>query len=96
MIEDVPTKLKHFTAQVAMLAQSSMPFSHALALWGQQSDMSCVAEMAIASGAFALTPAPAPVGSMATDRLIRNATMVRAMFMAGRYENSRWLAPAVK
>jgi hypothetical protein len=32
MIEDVPTKLKHLTAQVAMVPQSSMAFSHGFAL----------------------------------------------------------------
>ena len=83
MIEDVPTKLKHFTAQIAMLAQSSIAFSHGLALWGQQSDMSSATEMAVASGAFALTPALATAGRIATERAIRNATMVRAMLIAG-------------
>jgi hypothetical protein len=30
--DDVPVKLKHFRAQVAMVAQSSMAFSHGFAL----------------------------------------------------------------
>ena len=30
--DNVPVKLKHFSAQVAMLAQSSMAFSHGFAL----------------------------------------------------------------
>jgi hypothetical protein len=29
-----PAKLKHFSAQVAMVAQSSMAFSHGSAFWG--------------------------------------------------------------
>jgi hypothetical protein len=82
MIEDVPTKPKHFTAQVAMLAQWSMPFSHGLALWGQQSGMSSVMEIPAASSDFTLTPALAAAGSIATERAIRNATMVRVMFIA--------------
>jgi hypothetical protein len=42
--DDVPVKLKHFSAQVAMVAQSSIAFSHGFALWGQQS-MSSVMDM---------------------------------------------------
>jgi hypothetical protein len=30
--DNVPAKLKHFSAQVAMVAQSSMAFSHGFAL----------------------------------------------------------------
>jgi len=40
-------------------------------------------EMPAASGDFTLTPALAAAGSIATDRAIRSATMVRAMLMAG-------------
>jgi len=83
MTADVPRKLKHLSAQVAMAPQSSMAFSHGLALGGQQSGMSSVMEMPAASGDFTLTPALAAAGSIATDRAIRSATMVRAMLMAG-------------
>jgi hypothetical protein len=37
MMGDVPAKLKHFKAQVAMVPQSSMAFSHGLVLWGPKS-----------------------------------------------------------
>jgi hypothetical protein len=80
IIEDVPAKLKHFSAQVAMVPQSSMAFSHGLVLWGQQSDMSSVIDMSTGSGDLELTPAPA-AGSVATDRATRSATIVRLMPM---------------
>ena len=76
MIDDVPTKLKHLSAHVAIAAQSSMAFSHGLALCGQQSGMSSVMETPAASGDFTLTPALAAAGSSATDRAIRSVTMV--------------------
>ena len=91
--EDVPAKLKHFNAQVAMAPQLSMARSHGFAMGGQQSrmssdmdmssvtDMSPVVDMFARSGDFALTPAPAAAGSIATDRLIRSARMVRRMLM---------------
>ena len=74
MTADVPRKLKHLSAHVAMAAQSSMAFSHGLALCGQQSGMSSVMETPAASGDF--TPALAAAGSSATDRAIRSVTMV--------------------
>ena len=49
--EDVPAKLKHLSAQVAMLPQSSMAWPHGFALGGQNSwmpsamDMSSVMDM---------------------------------------------------
>ena len=43
--KDVPAKLKHFSAQVAMLPQLSMAWSHGFALGGQQSCMSSVTDM---------------------------------------------------
>ena len=49
---DVAARLKHLSAQVAMAAQSSMAFSQGLALGGQQSGMSSVAEVPTASGDF--------------------------------------------
>src|SRR5262249_33802056 len=66
MIDDAaPAKLKHFSAHVAMLAQSSMAFAHGSPFWGQQSGMSCI--MAMSAGAGDLTPAPPAAGSIATE-----------------------------
>jgi hypothetical protein len=96
MIADVPTKLKHLRAQVAMAAQSSMAFSHGLALCGQQSGMSSVMDMTAASSDFTLTPALAAAGRTATERAIRSATMVRPVLMAGFHESSRSFTTAVK
>ena len=87
MIEDDPLeKLKHFSAHVAMLPQSSI-WPHGFALLGQQSpsmaDMS-VGDMSLAdisSAAGDLEPAPAPdaAGSIATDRATSRAIIVRPM-----------------
>jgi len=96
MTADVPTKLKHLSAHVAMLPQSSMAFSHGLPLCGQQSGMSSVMEMPAASGDFTLTTALPAAGRIATEKAIRSATMVRPRHMAGLRENSRLLVPAVK
>ena len=85
--EDVPAKLKHFSTQVAMLPQLSMAWSQGFAMGGQQScmssvmDTSSVMDMSAQSGDFELTPAPAAVGSIATDRATRSARMVRPMLM---------------
>ena len=82
MIEDnVPAKLKHLSTQVAMAAQSSMAFSHGLALCGQQSVIFSIMDMSAASGDLALTPAPPAAGSIATDKVIRTARIVRPMPM---------------
>ena len=82
MVEnDVVAKLKHFSAQAAIEAQSSMPLSQGLALWGQQSGMSSIADMAVISADLTLWRAPAAAGSIATDRAIRSARMVRPMLM---------------
>jgi hypothetical protein len=78
MIEDnVPAKLKHLSTQVAMAAQSSMAFSHGFALCGQQSVISSIVEMSAGSGD--LTPAPPAAGSIATDKAITRARIVRPM-----------------
>jgi hypothetical protein len=53
MTADVPRKLKHLSAQVAIAAQTSVAFSQGL----QQSGMSSVMETPAASGDFTLTPA---------------------------------------
>jgi hypothetical protein len=74
---DVPAKLKHFSAQAAIEAQSSMALSQGLALWGQQS-MSAMADI---STGLTLMRAPATAGSIATDRAIKSAKMVRPMLM---------------
>jgi hypothetical protein len=81
MIEDVPAKLKHFNAQVAMTAQSSMVFSHGFALCGQQSLISSIMDISAGSGDLMLTPAPPAAGSIATDKAIRTARIVRPMPM---------------
>ena len=85
--EDVPAKLKHFNAQVAMVPQWSMAGPHGFASGGQQScmssliDTSSVMDMSAWSGVFELTPAPAAAGSIATDRLTKSARMVRPVLM---------------
>jgi len=76
MTADGTRKLKHLSAQVAMVPQSSMAFSHGLALCGQQSGMSSVMEMPAASDDLTIMPALAAAGSIATDRAIRSTTMV--------------------
>src|SRR5262245_18345503 len=80
MIDDAaPAKLKHFSAHVAMLAQSSMAFAHGSTFWGQQSGMSCI--MAMSAGAGDLTPATPAAGSIATEMAMRSARMVRPTLM---------------
>jgi hypothetical protein len=74
---DVAAKLKHFRAQAAIEVQSSMALSQGLALGGQQS-MSAMADV---SADLTLMRAPATAGSIATDRAIRTARMVRPMLM---------------
>jgi hypothetical protein len=80
---DVGAKLKHFSAQVAIEAQSPVALSQGLAVWGQQSDMSSMADVSAADMSADLTPrrAPAAAGSIATDTAIRSARMVRPMLM---------------
>jgi hypothetical protein len=80
---DVGAKLKHFSAQVAIEPQSPVVLSQGLAAWGQQSDMSSMADVSAADMSADLTPrrAPAAAGSIATDRAIRSARMVRPMLM---------------
>ena len=97
MIDDeVPAKLKHFSAQFAMVPQSSMALSHGFA-FGQQSCMSSIADMSACAGDLTLTPAPAAAGSSATDRATSSARMVRPMLIyQGLEEDSRSLGPAVK
>jgi len=77
--DDVSAKLKHFSAQVAMAAQSSMTFAHGSAFWGQQSGMSSIIDMS--AGSDDLTPAPPAAGSIATEKAIRSARMVRPTSM---------------
>ena len=82
MIEDnVPAKLKHFSTQLAMAAQSSMAFSHGVALCGQQSVISSIMDMPAGSGDLTLVPAPLAAGSIATDKAIRTARIVRPVPM---------------
>src|SRR5260370_8057720 len=83
MVEDnVPTKLKHFSTQVAMAAQSSMAFSHGLASCGQQSVISSIMDMSAGSGDLALTPAHPAAGSVPTDKAIRTPKIVPPMPVA--------------
>jgi hypothetical protein len=82
--EDVLAKLKHFNAQVAMVPQLPMAWSHGFAMGGQQSCissacMSSVIDMSARSGDFEVTPTAA--GSIASDTATRSARMVRPMFM---------------
>jgi hypothetical protein len=95
MIEDnVPAKLKHLSAQVAMAAQSSMALSHGFGLCGQQSVISSVMDMSADSGDLTLTPAPPADGSIATDKAITSARIVRPMPMD--QVNSSFFGLAVK
>jgi hypothetical protein len=73
---DVAAKLKHFRTQAAIEAQSPLALSQGLAAGGQQS-MSSMADMSVISADLTLTRAPAATGSIATDRAIRSAKMVR-------------------
>jgi len=75
--DDAPAKLKHFSAQAAMVPQSS----HGFALWGQQSCISSMTDMSAAAGEWELMPAAPAAGSIATDRAIRSAKTVRPMVM---------------
>jgi hypothetical protein len=77
---DVPAKLKQFNAQVAIEAQSPMALSQGLVLGGQQS-MSSMADVEAISVGLTLRRALAAAGSIATDRAIRPARMVRPMLM---------------
>jgi hypothetical protein len=77
--DDAPEKLKHFSAHVAMLPQSSM--AHGFALCGQQSCISAIMDTSVGAGDLGLTPALPAAGSIATDSAIRSARMVRAMRM---------------
>jgi hypothetical protein len=93
MVEnDVVAKLKHVRAQVAIEAQSPMALLQGLALsqrsamWGQQSGMSAMADISVISADATVMRAPAAAGSMATDRAIKSARMVRPVLMDTRRE----------
>jgi hypothetical protein len=77
---DFAAKLKHFRAQAAIEAQSPIALSQGLVMGGQQS-MSSMADVADISVGMTLTRTPAAAGSIATDRAIRSAKMVRPMLM---------------
>jgi hypothetical protein len=97
MIEDdAPEKLKHFSAHVAMLPQSSI-WVHGFALLGQQSCISSIMDASDGAGNLELTPTLPAAGSIATDRAIRSARMVRPMHMGqGLDENNSFPGPGVK
>jgi len=85
MVEnDVVAKLKHFSAQAAIEPQSPIALSQGLVMGGQQS-MSSIADMSVdvadMSVDLMLMRAPAAAGSIATDRAIRSAGMVRPRLM---------------
>ena len=99
--DDAPAKLKHFNAHVAIVPQSSA-LSHWLALCGQQSmsDMS-VADMSLPDTSFAemslpdmsaetedRKPAIPAAGSVATDRAISRARIVRPMRIDRAFEGN--------
>ena len=93
--DDAPEKLKHFSAHVAMLPQSSM--AHGFALCGQQSCISSIMDTSVGAGDLELTPVVPAAGIIATDRAIRSARMVRPMLMgSGLDENSSFPGPGVK
>jgi hypothetical protein len=94
--DDVPAKLKHVSAQIAIALQSYVAFSHGFALGGQQSGMSAITDISAGSSDLELAPAAPAAGSIATDRAIKSARMVRPMLMDQAYVNSRFLAAAVK
>jgi hypothetical protein len=77
---DVAAKLKHIRAQAAIEAQSPIALSQGRVMGGQQS-MSSMADVADISVGMTLTRAPTAAGSIATDRAIRSARMVRPRFM---------------
>ena len=74
---DVVAVLKHFKAQVAIEAQPSMALSQGLVMGGQQS-MSSMADISVG---LTLMRAPAAAGSIAIDRAIRSARMVRPVLI---------------
>jgi len=78
---------------MAIEEQPSIALSQGFAVCGQQS-MSSIAEMSVVSVDFTAAPIPPAAGSMATDKAMRNANIVRPTFMAG--ENSRFGALGVK
>jgi hypothetical protein len=76
-----PKKLKHFSAHVAIDWQSSIALSQGLILPGQQSGMSAMTAVSVISADFRAPTAPVVTGSVATDKMIRNARIVRAVCM---------------
>jgi hypothetical protein len=79
MSEDAPTKLKHFTRQVAMAPQSSIALSQGLGIGGQQSGMSSTTD--VRSGDLTLTPTSLAAGTTATEKATRKARMSRVTVM---------------
>ena len=70
MIEDdAPEKLKHFSAHVAMLPQSSMA-AHGFALCGQQSCISSIMDTSVGSWSIwsSRQHCPRPAASLPTGR----------------------------
>lgn len=78
--KNVPEKLKHLSAHAAVDRQSSIPLSDGSASGGQQS---CIDSEIDTSANFWFTAAMAAIGSVATENITRNASMVRVMLMIG-------------
>jgi hypothetical protein len=91
--EAVSEKVSHVSAQAAIDAQPSIAMSQGLALCGQQS-MSSMAAISVESIDFMTALPPPAAGSIATDRAIMSANMIRPIFML--QENSRFGALEVK
>jgi hypothetical protein len=81
MAEDVvPENGKHLSAHVAIEEQPSIALSQGFALCGQQS-MSSIPDMSAISVDFTAALTPPAAGSMATDKAIRSANIVRPTLM---------------
>src|SRR5436190_6688030 len=83
MIEDaVPENVKHLSAHITIEEQPSIALSQGFAVCGQQS-VSSIADMSAVSVDFTAAPTTPAAGSMAIDKAIRSANIVRPTFMAG-------------
>ena len=80
-----PVKLRQLTVQAAIDGHWPPALSQGLAACGQQSSIDSSigswADIAVMSCGFDLTPAVPAAGSNATERAIKNASMVRAKTM---------------
>jgi hypothetical protein len=79
--ETPPAKLRQLIVQAAIDEQWPTVLSQGFAACGQQSSIGSSPDIAVMSCGFDLNPAVPVAGSKATDRAIKNASMVRAMIM---------------